>query len=230
MNSTSYFAVVPAAGIGQRMGSQVPKQYLKIGEQTLLEHTLNRLITHPRIQGIILALHPEDSHFEQLPISNAPWIQLVQGGDQRADSVLAGLTQIPKTSWVLVHDAVRPNIKHQDLDKLLSLANTDCQGGLLACRVKDTMKRTQNNSLLVSHTESRDDLWHALTPQFFPTQLLYQALLDAKQHHHPLTDEASAMELAGYHVAIVESCASNIKVTTPEDLPLIQFYLEEKQV
>lgn len=227
-----FTVIVPAAGVGKRMLADKPKQYLNIAGKSILEHTLNKLISHANISRVIVALHPDDPYFHSLDCSNAKWLVRVDGGKERADSVLAGLEYMSShaegSDWVLVHDAARPCVTHQDLDKLLVLANGNV-GGLLATPVRDTMKRAENShSNLVAKTEDREGLWHALTPQFFPLESLATALSKALKEKVVITDEASAMEWAGYPVKLVEGNDRNIKITRPNDLSLAQHYLSEE--
>ncbi|MDF2178976.1 2-C-methyl-D-erythritol 4-phosphate cytidylyltransferase [Aliiglaciecola sp. CAU 1673] len=226
MQMSCFTVIVPAAGVGKRMGAGKPKQYLALAGKTLLEHTLENLISHPRIERIVLALHPQDPYFDELPVADAPWITRVQGGKERADSVLAGLQALSDQDWVLVHDAARPCLSHGDLDKLLLLSE-GAVGGILATPVRDTMKRADAYRM-VARTEDRSNLWHALTPQFFPAKALTDALQNALTQGVNITDEASAMEWANHPVHLVEGCSSNIKVTRPEDLALAEFYLKQK--
>lgn len=224
----SFTVIVPAAGVGKRMGSDIPKQYLRLAGKTLLEHTLNNLIQHPLIDNIVLVLSPDDGYFQETSLASAPWIDTVHGGKERADSVLAGLTHVISRSanddWVLVHDAARPCVKHRDISQLLLLRSGDC-GGILAAPVRDTMKRASEHTFRVRETVDREHLWHALTPQFFPINELYNALKNGLDSTRDITDEASAMEYAEHPVLLVESDASNIKVTRPDDLKLAEFYL-----
>jgi 2-C-methyl-D-erythritol 4-phosphate cytidylyltransferase len=227
-NIPQYSVVVPAAGVGKRMQADIPKQYLKITNKTLLEHTLENLIQHPNIARIVLVLHPQDPYFHELPIAHASWLTVVDGGLERSDSVLAGLKSLPASEdWVLVHDAARPCLRHEDLTRLLGIANESDIGGILASPVRDTMKRS-NIEKMVLHTESRELLWHALTPQFFPLQQLRDALKQALLDKKNITDEASAIEYMGGKVRLIEGSQCNIKVTHPEDLPLAKFYLTNR--
>lgn len=213
------------------MQANRPKQYLELAGKTLLEHTVENLLSHPRIRRVILALHPDDPYFSQLTLAQHKRVVRVDGGKERADSVLAGLNADNLSDWVLVHDAARPCLSHEDLDRLLSLADTGTHGGLLASPVRDTMKRENPDKPgVVSHTEDREGMWHALTPQFFPTVSLRTALQIGLATQHAITDEASAMELAGQTVQLVEGCSSNIKVTRPEDLALAEFYLSRRSL
>jgi 2-C-methyl-D-erythritol 4-phosphate cytidylyltransferase len=220
----SFTAVVPAAGIGSRMAADVPKQYLSLGGRTVLEQTLARLLDHPAIARIIVATAEQDPWFEQLDIARHPRVLRVNGGRERADSVLNALAHV-KTDWVLVHDAARPCLHRADLDAVLA-AGRQPQGALLACRVRDTMKRGDGQGA-ISTSVSRDELWHALTPQCFATVPLRQVLSASLAAGCVITDEASAMEWAGFHPRLVEGRADNIKITRPEDLGLAGFFLQQ---
>ncbi|WP_424401891.1 2-C-methyl-D-erythritol 4-phosphate cytidylyltransferase [Pasteurella sp. PK-2025] len=231
-------AVVPAAGIGSRMQADKPKQYLQIHGKTILEHTLSVLLSYPLIEKIILAVAPKDPYIASLSFLSHPKIQVVEGGENRADSVLNGLQAIksavqnkketspeaqqPCNCWVMVHDAARPCLTHQDLDKLLQIE--DDNGAILAIPATDTIKRTLHNQQ-IHQTEDRSQLWLAQTPQFFPVHLLAQALENALAQGLQITDEASAMEFAGFRPHLVAGRSDNIKVTRPEDLALAEFYL-----
>ena len=153
-------------------------------------------------------------------------VKRVVGGAERANSVLNALQVIDAEQypWVLVHDAARPLVQQQDILQLLQRCLAANQGGILAFRVRDTMKRGER---YVSETVDREHLWHALTPQFFPTALLKAALRDAISQGVAVTDEASAMEWAGHNVLLVEGRSDNIKITQPADLALAAFYLEQ---
>ncbi|AKH62553.1 MULTISPECIES: 2-C-methyl-D-erythritol 4-phosphate cytidylyltransferase [Photorhabdus] len=230
-------ALVPAAGIGSRMNSDCPKQYLSIAGKTVIEHTLAALLGDPRIQRVVVVLNPADTQFQSLEVASDPRITTVIGGKQRADSVLAGLNYLANLSgndnrWVLVHDAARPCLHRDDLERLLQLAEVDEQGnmacgGILASPVSDTMKRGRVGQV-IDHTVERQDLWHALTPQFFPLMLLRDSLSKALSQHANITDEASALEYCGYQPVLVNGRSDNIKITCPEDLALAEFYLSRK--
>lgn len=220
-------AVVPAAGIGSRMQADKPKQYLTIQGKTILEHTLSVLLSYPKITEIIVAVAENDPYLSQLSILNSEKIRLVNGGETRADSVLNGLKAIenPQTTWVLVHDAARPCLTHSDLDKLLEIQ--DDNGAILALPATDTIKKAAQEAQ-ISSTEDRNFIWLAQTPQYFKANLLLNALENAAKQGYSVTDEASAMELAGFQPYLVAGRSDNIKVTRPEDLALAEFYLSRK--
>ena len=218
-------AIVPAAGIGSRMGADCPKQYLTLAGKTILEHTLGCLLSHPAIARVIVALAPHDEWFEQLAVAADPRVLRVEGGSERAYSVLNAL-QVVEGQWVLVHDAARPCLTQGDLDALIASAMA-CDGAILGSRVRDTMKRTDGAGNIVATVE-REQLWHALTPQMFPTGTLKRALEEGLALGALITDEASAMERAGFTVKMVEGRADNIKVTRPEDLSLAELFLQQQ--
>ncbi len=165
-------AVLPAAGIGSRMLVDCPKQYLTVGGKTIIEHAIFSLLHHPRIQRVIVVIHPQDTQFSRLSVAQDPRISTVYGGDQRANSVMAGLQLAGQAEWVLVHDAARPCLHLDDLSRLLSITECSQVGGILAAPVRDTMKRAEPGIQAIAHTVDRQDLWHALTPQLFPLELL----------------------------------------------------------
>ncbi|WP_242695034.1 2-C-methyl-D-erythritol 4-phosphate cytidylyltransferase [Shewanella sp. 4t3-1-2LB] len=227
--SQTVVAIVPAAGVGSRMGADCPKQYLPLLNGCILGYTLQLLLNHPAISQVVVALHPQDRYFTQLPQASHPKILTVVGGSQRADSVLAALKQLSQPDvWALVHDAARPCLTHADIDKLLASRQQFPQGAILAAPVRDTMKRAAVDGS-ISETVSRDALWHALTPQLFPAQLLQHNLSQAIAAGVQITDEASAMEWAGVRPGLVAGRSDNIKVTHPEDLPLAALFLQHQQ-
>ena len=227
MNSTSNIvAIVPAAGIGCRMNNQIPKQYLKIGSMTVIEHTLNKLLSHPKITQVIVVINREDVIFKTLEVALHDKIKVTIGGETRAESVLAGLHLLNDNQWALVHDAARPCVCHDDITQLIDIVLNAQQGGILATRVSDTIKRAyQNNDNIIECSEDRNYLWAAATPQLFKANELKSCLQQALDNHMTITDEASAIEYCGGHPLLVECRRDNIKITRPEDLALATFYL-----
>jgi len=229
------WAIVPAAGIGKRMQSTIPKQYLPLNDKPILAHTVNRLLSFKAISGLVISLQPHDTRWDELIITSSKPIIRAAGGMERSDSVLNALHALQEhpgfnaqNDWVMVHDAVRPCIVEADIKQLAEQV-TQPDGGLLALPVRDTMKRQHhlsNNS--VASTVEREGLWHALTPQYFPWRLLKNALEEAASKHLAITDESSAMELAGYSPLLVTGREDNIKVTRPADLQLAELYLSKQ--
>ncbi|SIR96769.1 2-C-methyl-D-erythritol 4-phosphate cytidylyltransferase [Aquipseudomonas alcaligenes] len=217
-----FWVVIPAAGIGSRMRADRPKQYLQLAGRTILEHTLDCFLDHPRLKGLVLSLAADDPYWPALPCATDPRIQRVEGGAERADSVLAGLLCLVELGaqagdWVLVHDAARPNLARSDLDRLLAELADDPVGGLLAVPARDTLKRIGADGRVVE-TVDRSLIWQAYTPQMFRFAALHRALADALVAGVAVTDEASALEWAGQAPKLVEGRADNLKITRPEDL------------
>ena len=225
MSELSFSVVIPAAGIGKRVGADIPKQYLAILDKTIIEHSIAPFLAHPDIKKVIVSVAKNDQWFKTLSVAQHPKLTIVEGGKERVDSVLNALKTLPNNDYVLVHDAARPCLQTSDIDKLISHARTTKTGAMLACRVRDTMKRT-NQSNQIKHTVERQNLWHALTPQMFNNQQLITAISNIDEQHL-ITDEASAIKLAGGSVTILEGRSDNLKVTQSEDLLLAEFYLSK---
>ena len=232
MTTPAFWLVIPAAGIGSRMQAQCPKQYLTVSGKTILELTLACFLEHPSVRGIIVALAEHDSWWSQLPLAKHPLIEVVVGGAERSDSVLNALLALQDSGaepddWVLVHDAARPLLERDDLERLLIGLADDPVGGLLAMPARDTLKHIDAAGRVVK-TIDRSTIWHALTPQMFRLGQLQRALADALQANIVITDESSAMEWAGFAPRVIEGRASNIKITTPEDLLVLQARFDSK--
>jgi 2-C-methyl-D-erythritol 4-phosphate cytidylyltransferase len=225
-----YWAVVPAAGSGRRMGSDIPKQYLPLQGSTVLERTLNTLFACELIEGVVLALSPEDCYWPEIaPRFSGKNLMCVVGGDERCQSVLNAVHHLrgfaAAHDWVLVHDAARPCVHASDITELIETLADDVCGGLLGVPAADTMKRLGEDGR-IEGTIDRQALWHAQTPQMFRLGLLQSALEQAIAQDRLVTDEASAMEMAGYRPCMVRGHADNIKITVPSDLALAEFYLQ----
>lgn len=217
-----FWAVVPAAGVGARMRADRPKQYLRLGERTVLEHTLGCFLGHPTLKGLVVCLAEDDPYWPGLACAYDPRIARAAGGCERADSVLNGLLHLlslgaQADDWVLVHDAARPNLAREDLDLLLGELAEDPVGGLLAVPARDTLKRADRSGR-VRETIDRSVIWQAYTPQMFRLGQLQRSLADALVSRAVITDEASALEWAGHAPRLVEGRADNLKITRPEDL------------
>lgn len=227
------WALVPAAGVGRRFGGTIPKQYLQLCGQGVLEHALGRLLGHPRVAGVYVALSPEDRWWSEIRFATHSRVQTVWGGADRSQSVLrlldAAARQVGEEAWVLVHDAVRPCVRAADIDRLIDCLAEHPVGGLLGTPVRDTIKRA-DRARRVEATVDRDGLWHAFTPQMFRLGALRTALSGALAAGEGVTDEAAAMEWAGYRPEVVEGAADNLKITHAEDLALAAFFLAQQEV
>jgi len=224
-----YWVLIPAAGIGQRMGSKIPKQYLKISHQSILEHTISLFLACSFIKKVIVIIHSEDKEWAKVKIDHAK-VATVVGGASRADSVMRGLKYLSSwaavNDWVLVHDAVRPCLQQETLSQFIKTMANHPVGGLMVTPVVDTIKKVTASGH-VCRTIWRENLWIAQTPQMFRYGLLYCALQQALAMNVSVTDEASAVELAGQAPLIFEGDRSNIKVTQPDDLMYVRRYLGE---
>jgi 2-C-methyl-D-erythritol 4-phosphate cytidylyltransferase len=222
------WAVVPAAGTGTRMDSGLPKQYLEVAGATILEHSVQALLACERIHGVVVALNTDDSRAADLPVFDDKRVHRVTGGAQRSDSVLAALgavlVQGELDDWVLVHDAARPCLQEPELRRLIDKVCTSGTGGILAEPMVDTVKQSGDDDRVL-RTLDRRRLWRAQTPQMFRLGPLYAALEGARKQGLSITDEASAMELAGHPVQLIMSSPRNLKVTLPADLELAAWYL-----
>ena len=222
----SFYALIPAAGSGSRMGGNVEKQYLPLNAVPMIAHAMMVLAREPRIARIFVVLSPTDKRWNNYAWQG--WEERIEvlrcGGATRAETVLNGLDAISKVcaadDWVLVHDAARPCLPDEMLAKLLDEVAADPVGGLLAVPVADTLKRAAAESASGTRAEAtvpRAGLWQAQTPQMFRHGTLVQALRAAGSD---MTDEASAIEQFGLQPRLVESDSRNLKVTYPQDLEL----------
>ncbi len=221
------WCVVPAAGRGTRVGGDCPKQYLPLAGRALILHTLERLATHPRIAGLLVSLGATDTFWPSLDSLHGKPVLTAIGGAERSDSVLAGLDALPaevsNDDFVLIHDAARPCVRQADISRLMDLGMV-VDGGLLGAPMRDTLKRSDDASRSMA-TEPRDERWRAFTPQMFRRGPLTSALRDVAARGIRISDEAMAMELAGFAPLLVEGAEDNIKVTTAADFALAEFLL-----
>ena len=221
------WCVVPAAGRGTRVGGTCPKQYLPLAGRPLIEHTLERLAAHPQIAGLLVTLGADDARWPGITELNGKRVMTTLGGAERSDSVLAGIDALPATvgqdDFVLVHDAARPCVRLIDISSLIERGSV-MDGGLLGAPLRDTLKRADAGGCS-AQTEPRDQRWRAFTPQMFRRGQLAAALRAAAKDGRAVSDEAMAMELAGYAPLLVEGAEDNIKVTTAADFPLAAYLL-----
>ena len=198
MNKNNYWAVIPAAGVGKRMQLNIPKQYLELNGKTVLETTLSVFLQHPEISGIVVAISNGDPYWKKLVIESKKPVLTARGGTERSESVLSALNVLKQhahnSDWVLVHDAARPCLKTEDIDKLIKQLSDSQYGGLLGLPMADTVKRSNSKGQVIE-TVDRNHLWRALTPQMFRLDMLYNAISQALKKNLLITDEASAVEM-----------------------------------
>jgi 2-C-methyl-D-erythritol 4-phosphate cytidylyltransferase len=226
------FALIPAAGMGKRMGASINKQYLQLAGKPIVAHTLEVFQRCPSIDGIILVI-PED----EIPYCRREVVEkyhltkvraIVAGGTERQHSVRNGLIELQNYASaddiVLIHDGVRPFIDELILQKTIATAATGI-GALVAVQTKDTIKIVQNGTVV--STPERSGLWQAQTPQAFPFDQIFRAHSQAAHDAFLGTDDCSLLEHCGGTVRIVPGSYRNIKITTPEDLVLAEAFLKE---
>lgn len=221
------FALLPAAGVGARMGADGPKQYLEIHGYPMIWHAIQAFERHAAISRIYVVLSALDEYWSAYDWRGLGKLTVLRcGGATRAESVRNGLdaiaNEVAEQDWVLVHDAARPCLSQALLDKLLAELAEDAVGGILAAPVADTLKR-EGHGRRIHETVSRAGLWGAQTPQMFRHGLLREAL---RRAGNQVTDEASAVEQLGLSPLLVESDAGNLKVTFPHDLEVARWLLE----
>lgn len=221
-------ALLPAAGQSLRFGGTIIKQYASLLGRPVMAHSISAVQQHPAVVAITVAISADDGLYEELIRPDFPELHTVHGGDCRARTVLNGLRWIaqhdPDSDWVLVHDAARPCLPADALDRLISQAESRGLGAILALPVSDTLKQADAEGR-IAKTVDRQWLWAAQTPQLFPLQQLMASLTAALQFGQPPTDEAQAMERSGHAVQLVNGSADNIKITRPEDLAIAEAIL-----
>jgi len=232
--SPKCWAIVPAAGIGSRMQSTIPKQYLQLAGRPLIEHCLQTILAADWIEGIVVAVAEEDNYWQSLKISKNAKIKTVIGGNERVDtvykSVMSIQPQLQHNDFILVHDAARPCFDKSDLEQLhqeLYFSEQPVDTGfILADRLTDTIKRDDGSGSVLK-TVPREGLWRALTPQVFRNDILVKALQTAKQSSSTgITDEASAVEAIGLSPGLIQGRSDNIKVTNAGDIQLATIILQ----
>lgn len=230
--SPDIWVIVPAAGIGARMQAGLPKQYLPLLGRPVILHTLERLCSYAPVRGVFVGVAPDDIHWRRLPTDTpSKLLGTFVGGAVRAKTVLNGLAALADRAraddWVMVHDAVRPCVRHTDLDRLVAACAVSPDGALLAAPVTDTVKRTDASGVVLE-TVARAGLWRALTPQMFRLNRLREALASAEADGVDVTDESAAIERRGGRPRVVEGASDNLKITRPTDLAAAELFLKQQ--
>ncbi len=236
--AAKYFGVVPAGGIGRRLGGKIPKQHISLGGLTVLERSVYALLADSRVVRVFVVVTPDDT-FSAALFAGQPKVScLPVAGQERTNTVLNALNHlldhliVSETDWVLVHDAVRPGLKANALAALIDQASEHVAGGVLAMPVVDTLKQVQTvagGEVIVQHTVPRKHLWAAQTPQMFRAQALSLAIAECLYQGIELTDDASAIEAMGVSPLIVPGHLENMKITTADDLHVLAALLDLKQ-
>ncbi len=223
LDSPRFWVITPAAGKGRRLLSDVAKQFVKLNGQSIAQHCLSKILQVPNLERVIVPCDTKDKSWHDVRAIGDARVDLTDGGEERADSVLKALhllsESLKATDWVIVHDIVRPCITLKSILNLIEAVKDHPVGGILAAPVNDTVKVISSDGLIL-RTAERDAFRLAQTPQIFRFGELFGAMQAACNRGLSLTDEASAMERLGRPVLFVEGRHDNIKITHPEDLPI----------
>ncbi|RZI42269.1 2-C-methyl-D-erythritol 4-phosphate cytidylyltransferase [Herbaspirillum sp. HC18] len=229
MISPRHFALIPAAGVGARMGAECPKQYMPLAGKLMLVHVLDTFASSSSIEHTYVVVSADDGYIKDALVEARHLAGRVtvlhHGGPTRHQSVLNGLKamrgEVADEDWILVHDAARPGLTTELIERLVTVLKDDPVGGLLALPVVDTLKRATAEGRAEA-TVPREMLWAAQTPQMFRYALLRRALEEAAD----VTDEASAVEALGLQPKLVEGSPRNFKITLPHDVALAELHLK----
>jgi len=234
---TRIAAILPAAGLGTRMGAETPKQFLELEGTPIVIHSVRRIASCPLVTDIIVATRPDVVESLEQRLRGESFMQsvrVIRGGDSRQDSVSAALQQVSNdTELVLVHDAVRPFVTREQITRVIEEARR-CQAAILGIPAMDTVKEVKRASLpedvaLITATIPRERVVLAQTPQVFATTLLKEAFARAQADQVSASDEAGLVERLGHDVHVVLGSERNIKITKPADMNLARFYLEQER-
>lgn len=213
-----YNVVIPAAGMGKRMGIGTNKLRISLQDKPIIAYTLDVFENDPWCSSIVLVVNEQDRDFMEDLVRSYKFMKvkaIVKGGRERQESVYEGLKRIKEECIVLVHDGARPFVRIEHIQKLVQVTS-EKSAAILAVPVKDTIKRAKDG--IVQETFDRSELWSIQTPQAFKLSLLKEAYEKAEMDGFTGTDDASLVERIGHHVEIVEGDYNNIKITTKEDL------------
>jgi 2-C-methyl-D-erythritol 4-phosphate cytidylyltransferase len=225
-----FWGLIPGAGIGRRMGADIPKQYSKINGVPVFHHSLGKICICRDIYRVIAGISEDDLLWRMDPYQHPRFLGAFIGGQNRSDTVFNGLKdlleyrQADTNDWVVVHDAARPCIGENDIDCLISEARSNGVGAVLGAKIVDTVKKTDDMGKVIE-TVNRNGFWRAFTPQVFRIGPLMDALDYAVKAGVQVTDECMAMEYAGHSPVMVQGDPTNIKITVPEDLKLAALFL-----
>jgi 2-C-methyl-D-erythritol 4-phosphate cytidylyltransferase len=230
-------AILPAAGLGTRMGAETPKQFLELDGVPIAILSLRRIAACPLVTQIIVATRPDvveklESRIRQENFKQP--VRVIPGADSRQGSVAEALKLIPNdVELVLVHDAVRPFVSPEHVTRVIEEARR-CKAAIVGIPAMDTVKEVKRASLpedvaLITNTVPRERIVLAQTPQVFDTRLLKEAFARAEADGVNASDEAGLVERLGHDVHVVHGSERNIKITKPADMELARFYLHLEQ-
>lgn len=234
----SIIAILPAAGLGTRMGADAPKQFRLLDGVPVVVFTLRRLATSPLIDSFLVATRADKIEPLNQRIAAerlAQPVRVLAGGDTRQESLAKALAELPcAAEWVVVHDAVRPLVTRDQVERVLEEARR-CRAAILGIPAMDTVKEVKRTSspedvALITATIPRERVVLAQTPQVFEAGLLREAFARAAADGFTASDEASLVERIGYDVHVVLGSERNLKITRPGDLEIAEFYLSRERM
>ena len=212
--------ILLAGGVGTRMMSSIPKQFLMLQGRAMARHSFDLFLSLPYIVELIVVCDPKYRSFFPIDVCSIP-VHFAEPGQRRQDSVFNGFQMVSReNSLVCVHDGARPLLTAAMMDRIVSAAQ-ECGAAIAGVPVKATIKVSDHKQMVVE-TPDRSNLWEIQTPQIIRYDLLKAGLVKAQQEGRTITDDAALVELIGGSVKIVEGAYTNIKVTTPEDLMIAE--------
>lgn len=229
-----YWAIIPAAGVGRRMGSEKAKQYCDILGLPVLHHSLSAMCQNDFVSGVVVGISDGDIEWPQMAFSHEKLIGSYTGGRERSDTVFQGLEflrskpEVGEDDWVFVHDAARPCLTQNEINNMVEAAESVEDGVVLGVKLVDTLKQVDDSDAVIQ-TPGREKYWRAFTPQLFAIQQLYPAIRKTISDGYSITDECMAMEYSGFSPKMVQGLPTNIKITWPADLLQAQQILESQQ-
>ncbi len=222
--------IIPAAGAGLRMGGATPKQFLSLEGVPIFVHTVRKFIASDAIDEVILALRREDMERAQRDVDRERFskpVRLVAGGSTRQETVARALAEVPPTApLVVVHDAVRPFVELEMIQRIVDAARRS-GAAIFGIPSVDTVKQVERQMIL--GTIPRERIVLAQTPQAFRAGILREAFARATADNYPGTDESSLVERLGHNVTVLMGSDRNIKITKPSDLPLARLYIAQER-
>ena len=225
------WGIIPAAGSGSRFGAEVPKQYLPVNGRAVISWSIKTLLAAP-LEALVIALDPGDTHWPALGWDFEPRIETCAGGAERQQSVRNALAALQDRAgaedWILVHDAVRPCARAEDIAGLIESTAGAGAGGMLGWPVDNSLKRVASTMAVLDNVDRRE-CWNAATPQMFRHGVLLAALRRAEEQGVSHTDESAAVMAAGGEVRMVPCAKDNIKITHEPDLALAGFILRRQR-
>jgi 2-C-methyl-D-erythritol 4-phosphate cytidylyltransferase len=226
MKNTNFSVVFLAGGIGTRMRSEIPKQYLPIHAKPLALYSFEVFATMPEVQEIVVVCEPQYGPlFQSICLTKRINLQIASPGDRRQDSVFNGLQLLKDDCLVCIHDSARPLIEESIIRQVVQTAES-WDAAVVGVKVKSTIKVCDDAQVVID-TPNRANLWEIQTPQVVRLSLLKEGFAYAEKHHLTVTDDVSLVELLGKPVKVVEGSHANIKVTTREDLVFVERFLEQ---